>query len=316
MDKLIFYEKMLKIRNFELKALELYSKNLIRGSMHSYIGEEAIAVGVCSALEIKKGDGITSNHRGHGHYLAMGGDLNLMMAELLGKFNGCCKGKGGSMHIADIDVGIYGANGIVGGGIPIACGLSLASTLKGKDSVSATFFGDGASNQGVLYESLNMASIWNLPVIFICENNKYAQTTPASQTLAGGSVAGRSNGFNIKGIKVDGMDIEKVYEVAKNAIDKTRVEKRPILIEAETYRFKGHWQGDPEMYRSKEEVNDWMKRDPIKIYENELIKKYNIDLKVIENIKKKVEKEILDAEEFAMSSPEPPEDSLYEDIYS
>lgn len=316
MDKLIFYEKMLKIRNFELKALELYSKNMIKGSIHPYIGEEAIAVGVCSALEIKKGDGITSTHRGHGHYLAMGGDLNLMMAELLGKFTGCCKGKGGSMHIADIDVGIYGANGIVGGGIPIACGLSLASILKGKDSVSVTFFGDGASNQGVLYESLNMASIWNLPVIFVCENNKYAQTTPASQTLAGGSVASRSNGFNIEGIKVDGMDVEKVYEVAKNAIDKTRVEKRPILIEAETYRFKGHWQGDPEMYRSKEEVKDWMKKDPIKIYENKLIKKYNIDLKVIENIKKKVGKEILDAEEFAMSSPEPPGDSLYKDIYS
>lgn len=315
MDKLVFYEKMLKIRNFELKALELYAKNLIRGSMHLYIGEEAVAVGVCSALEVKKGDCITSTHRGHGHYLAMGGDLNLMMAELLGKFTGCCKGKGGSMHIADIDVGIYGANGIVGGGIPIACGLSLAATLKGKDSVSVTFFGDGASNQGVLYESLNMASVWNLPVLFVCENNKYAQTTPASQTLAGGSVANRTSGFNIEGIKVDGMDIEKVYEVAKNAIDKLRVTKRPILIEAETYRFKGHWVGDPEMYRSKEEVKDWMEKDPIKIYENKLTKKYGIDLKVIENIKKKVGKEILDAEEFAMSSPEPSEDSLYKDIY-
>lgn len=313
--KLEFYKKMLTIRLFEETSLRLYSKNIIRGSIHMYIGEEATAVGVCSALDASKGDGITSTHRGHGHFLAMGGEMKYMMAELLGKSTGYCKGKGGSMHIADKDIGVYGANGIVGGGIGIACGLALASVLKGENSVVVTFFGDGASNQGLLYESLNMSSIWNLPVIFVCENNMYAQTTPASYTLAGGSVSKRAAGFNIEGVSVDGNDVEKVYKVAKYAVGKARKEKRPTLIEAKTYRWKGHWQGDPETYRDKDEVKEWMKRCPIKNYEIKLIEKYGINSSDIEKIKNEVKEKIAEAEEFAISSSEPNIDTLLDDIY-
>ena len=307
---------MLTIRLFEQKALDLFSKGLIMGSIHVYIGQEASAVGVCSALDIKKGDGITSNHRGHGHIIAMGGEVKYMMAELLGKSTGYCKGKGGSMHIADKDIGIYGSNGIVGGGMGITCGLALATVLKGEDSVAVNFFGDGASNQGILYESLNVASVWNLPVLFICENNMYAQTTPALDTLAGGNVHKRAAGFNIEGIEIDGNDIEKVYEVAKYAVKTAREEKRPLLLELKTYRWKGHWQGDPEIYRSREEVKEWIKKDPIKQYKKKLMGKYKYGQEDIEEIDKQVNKEMIEAEEFAINSPEPKKNTLFTDIYS
>jgi len=313
-QKLEFYKKMVTIRKFEEKALELYSRNLIRGSIHMYIGQEAIAVGICSAL--KKGDMITSTHRGHGHIIAMGGDINRMMAELLGKSTGYCKGRGGSMHIADIDIGVYGANGIVGGGIPIASGLALASVMKGEDNVAVTFLGDGAANQGLLYESLNMSSIWNLPVLFVCENNLYAQTTPSKYTLAGGSIAKRAVAFNIEGIEVDGNDVERVYEVGTYAIDKARSKKRPTLIEAKTYRWKGHWQGDPEPYRTKEELREWMEKCPIKVYKDRLIKEFGVDKKEIEDIENSVEMEVAGAEKFAISSTEPDKSKLLEDIYA
>lgn len=313
---LSFYQKMLTIRLFEEKALELYARNKIKGSIHLCIGQEAVAVGVCSALDISKGDGITSNHRGHGHFIAMGGNIKYMMAELLGKSTGYCKGKGGSMHIADKDIGVYGANGIVGGGIAIACGLALSSVLKNKESIAVTFFGDGASNQGVLYESLNMSSVWNLPVIFICENNYYAQTTPSSQTLAGGSIAKRAVGFNVEGIEIAGNDVEMIYETAKYAADKARKEKKPILIEVKTYRFKGHWQGDPEVYRTKDEVKEWMEKCPIKNYEEKLISKYAIDRQEIEKIQSKVIQEINEAEKFALFSKEPDEGTLLQEIYA
>lgn len=313
---LSFYQKMLTIRLFEEKALELYARNEIKGSIHLYIGQEAVAVGVCSALDINKGDVITSNHRGHGHFVAMGGNIKYMMAELLGKSSGYCNGRGGSMHIADKDIGVYGANGIVGGGIAIACGLALSFVLKNSDGIAVTFFGDGASNQGVLYESLNLSSVWKLPVIFICENNSYAQTTPSSQTLAGGSVFKRAAGFDIEGIEVDGNDIEKVYETARYAVDKVRVYKNPILIEAKTYRFKGHWQGDPEVYRTREEVKKWMERCPVKNYEKKLVKKYSIDSQELEEIKNKVREEIFEAEKFALSSEEPAMNTLSQGIYA
>lgn len=315
-QKLNFYEKMLRIRLAEETAINLYSRNIIRGSMHTYIGEEAVAVGICSALDIQKGDAITSTHRGHGHFIAMGGEVKYMLAELLGKSNGYCKGKGGSMHIADKDIGVYGANGIVGGGIAIACGLALANSLNANNGVAVTFFGDGASNQGILYESLNMSSIWKLPVIFVCENNMYAQTTPATMTLSGGSVSKRAEGFGIEGIDVDGNDVDKVYELAKYAVDKARLKKMPTLIEAKTYRWKGHWQGDPEMYRTKEEVKMWISKCPIKNYEKKLINNYGANIEDIEMINRKVALEIKSAEEFAILSKEPNLDSLFEDIYT
>ena len=314
-QKLEFYRKMLTIRLFEEKALELFSKGLIMGSIHVYIGEEAVAVGFCSAL--KSGDNITSTHRGHGHVIAMGGEIDKMMAELLGRATGYCKGRGGSMHIASKDIGVYGSNGIVAGGIPIACGLALSYKMKKEDKIALTFFGDGAANEGVLYESLNLSSVWNLPIVFVCENNLYAQTTPALITLAGGSVAKRASGFNIESLETDGNDIEKVYEVAEYAIDKARSEKRPLLIEAKTYRFKGHWQGDPEVYRTKEEVEKMKaKKDPIKLYKQKLIEKYNYDSKKIETIEKEVKLYIKEAEQFAIESPQPDIKNLFENIYS
>lgn len=315
-QKLNFYEKMLRIRLAEEAAIDLYSKNMIRGSMHTYIGEEAVAVGVCSALDIKKGDAITSTHRGHGHFIAMGGEVKYMLAELLGKSNGYCKGKGGSMHIADKDIGVYGANGIVGGGIAIACGLALANSLSDSGGIALTFFGDGAANQGILYESLNMSAVWKLPVIFVCENNMYAQTTPAKNTLSGCSVSKRAKGFDIEGIDVDGNDVEKVYELAKYAVDKARTKKMPTLIEAKTYRWKGHWIGDPEMYRTKEEIRDWVSKCPLKNYEKKLIDKYGVKIEDIEIIKRKLALEIKAAEQFAILSKEPDPDSLFEDLYS
>lgn len=315
-SKLKLYEKMILIREFENCALDLYSKNLIRGSIHVYIGQEAIAVGVCSNLNSKIGDCITTTHRGHGHVIAMGGNIKSMMAELLGKETGICKGRSGSMHVADISKGIYGANGIVGAGIPIAIGLAFSAVYDSKNFVSVTFFGDGASNQGVLYESLDLAAIWNLPVIFVCENNKYAQTTPAKDTIAGKDIKSRAESFGIESIKIDGNDVEKVYEESKRVIDLVRNEKRPFFIEASTYRFKGHWQGDPEVYRSGDEVKKWInERCPIKIFRTKLIEKYNVSPEEIKKLEKQVKHIIEQAKDFAVSSKEP-EKNLLDNIYS
>jgi len=271
--KLSLFKKMLLIREFENGALDLYSKNLIKGSIHLYIGQEAAAAGICSNLSVDKGDTITTTHRGHGHIIAMGGDIRKMMAELLGKKTGLCRGRGGSMHIADTKIGVYGANGIVGAGIPIAAGTAFASNYMEKDSVSVAFFGDGASNQGVLYETINMAGAWHLPVLFVCENNQYAQTTPSKNTTAGEDLKSRAESFCIDSVKINGNDVEEVFNTSGKIIDEIREKRKPYFIEAITYRFKGHWQGDPEVYRSKNELSDWMEnRCPIKLYKDKLIK--------------------------------------------
>ncbi|MHB8277617.1 MAG: thiamine pyrophosphate-dependent dehydrogenase E1 component subunit alpha [Candidatus Humimicrobiaceae bacterium] len=310
------YEKMFLIRQFENKALDLYSRNLIGGSIHTYIGEEAIAIGVCSNLNSEVGDCVTTTHRGHGHVIAMGGNIKAMMAELLGKETGICKGRSGSMHIVDTTKGIYGANGIVGAGIPIATGLAFSAVYNKKDFVSVTFFGDGASNQGVLYESLNLAGIWNLPVIFICENNMYAQTTPAKDTTAGKDLRLRAESFGIESIKIDGNDVDEVYKESKRVIDLARKEKRPFFIEALTYRHKGHWQGDPEVYRDKGEVQKWIdEKCPIKTYRIKLIEKYKVPEEEIKKVEKKVNLAIEQAENFAIGS-KISVNNLLDNIYS
>lgn len=315
-SKLKLYEKMILIREFENCALDLYTKNIIKGSIHVYIGQEAVAVGVCSNLNSKIGDCITTTHRGHGHVIAMGGDVKTMMAELLGKETGICKGRSGSMHIADISKGIYGANGIVGASIPIATGLAFSSKYDNENFVSVTFFGDGASNQGALYESLNLASVWNLPVIFVCENNKYAQTTPAKDTTAGKDIKSRAESFGIESIKIDGTDVEKVYEEFKRIIGLVRKEKRPFFAEVSTYRFKGHWQGDPEVYRTRDEVKKCIKEScPIENFRTKLIDKYNVSSEEIKNLEKQVKQIIEEAKDFAISSKEP-ESNLLDNIYS
>ena len=307
---------MLLIREFENGALDLYSKNLIKGSIHLYVGQEATATGICSNLSIKKGDTITTTHRGHGHIIALGGDVNKMMSELLGKKTGLCKGRGGSMHIADTSIGVFGANGIVGAGIPIAAGIAFASNYMEKDFISVTFFGDGASNQGVLYESMNMASAWGLPVLFVCENNLYAQTTPSKGTTAGKDLKSRAESFDIKSVKINGNDVEEVFDTSGEVIEEIRKKRKPFFIEATTYRLKGHWQGDPEVYRSKNEVNDWAENKcPIKSFKEKLISIYKVPAEKISEIEKEIREEISRAKEFAIKSEFPDKNELLDFLY-
>jgi len=306
------FRTMYKIRQFERAAYELYIKNLIRGSIHLYIGEEAIAAGIC--INLKKDDCITSTHRGHGHCIAKGSKIKLMMAELLGKKTGLCKGKGGSMHIADPGIGIFGANGIVGGGIGIATGLAYASKYFDLRKVVVCFFGEGASNQGVLFEVMNMASLWKLPIIYVCENNYYALSTPYERAVSNNSMVNRAKQFGLEAITIDGNDVEEVYMVTKKFIKNARENSKPSFIEALTYRWMGHFLGDREVYRTKEEVNEWKKKCPINCYEKKLLR-LGYKEKEIEKIKSEIDKEIKKAVDFALESPEPELESIFEDIY-
>ena len=255
------YTRMVEIRTFEDAAGKNFADGLVPGFVHLYAGEEAVAVGVCSHLT--DADFITSTHRGHGHCIAKGVDIPGMVAELMGKATGVCNGKGGSMHIADVDKGMLGANGIVGGGLPLACGAGLTAKVQGKGAVAISFFGDGASNQGTFHESLNLAAIWKLPVIFVCENNGYAEATPASYHCAVGDIANRAAAYDIPGVVVDGLDFFSVHEAAGAAIERARKGLGPSLIEAKTYRYYGHFQGDTITYRTDEEVARYRDRDPI-----------------------------------------------------
>ena len=242
------YERMMQIRTFEDLAGKNFAAGLVPGFVHLYAGEEAVAVGICSQLTDR--DFITSTHRGHGHCIAKGVDIAGMVAELMGKSTGVCKGKGGSMHIADIEKGMLGANGIVGGGIPLACGAALTAKTLGTGGVAVCFFGDGAANQGTFHEGLNLAAIWNLPVVFVCENNGYAESTPVRYHCAASDIANRASAYEIPGVVVDGLDIFAVYEAAREAIGRARRGEGPSLLEAKTYRFYGHFQGDQVTYRT------------------------------------------------------------------
>ena len=255
------YERMTEIRTFEDAAGKNFADGLVPGFVHLYAGEEAIAVGVCAHLSDR--DYITSTHRGHGHCIAKGVDIPGMVAELMGKATGVCKGKGGSMHIADVDKGMLGANGIVGGGFPLACGAALTAKTLGTGGVAICFFGDGAANQGTFHEGLNLAAIWNLPVVFVCENNGYAESTPVSYHCAASDIANRASGYEIPGVVVDGLDLFSVYEAAGEAIARARRGGGPTLIEAKTYRYYGHFQGDMITYRTQEELDRHKERDPI-----------------------------------------------------
>ncbi|MBM3705628.1 MAG: thiamine pyrophosphate-dependent dehydrogenase E1 component subunit alpha [Actinobacteria bacterium] len=311
--KLNLFKTMYKIRQFEKAAYDLYTKNLIRGSIHLYIGEEAVATGICANL--KKDDCITSTHRGHGHCIAKGGKLKPMMAELLGKKTGYCRGKGGSMHIADPEIGIFGANGIVGGGIGIATGLAFSSKYFNQKKVVICFFGDGAFNQGVLFEVINMSVAWKLPIIFVCENNYYALSTHFKDFSIDNSLTKKVRGFGIQAISVDGNDIEKVYNAAGKIIETARKRNAPGFIETMTYRWTGHFLGDREIYRTRKEVNEWKKRCPIRRYEDRLANE-GFDIKELNQIKNKINLEVKEAVEFALESPQPEPGSIFEDIYS
>lgn len=310
--KIKLFKTMYKIRQFELNAYDLYTRNMIKGSIHLYLGQEAIAAATC--LNLNNGDSITSTHRGHGHCIAKGADIKLMMAELLGKKTGLCKGKGGSMHIADPDIGIFGANGIVGGGIGIACGLAFSYKYFNKKNVVICFFGEGASHQGILFEVMNLASLWELPIIFLCENNHYALSTPFEKTSKR-NIVSIARDFGLKAETINGNDVEEVYKTTKKLISYTRENYRPCLIEAFTYRFMGHFLGDQELYRSKEEVNEWKNKCPIKIYSEELCKN-GFNIAELDRIKKEIDNEISNAIEFAINSKQPELNSIFEDIYS
>ena len=263
------YRTMVTIRFFEQTVEKHFLAGEIPGFVHLYIGEEAIATGVCANLT--PDDYIASTHRGHGHSIAKGADVSRMMAEIFGKKTGYCKGKGGSMHIADFSVGMLGANGVVGGSFAIATGAALATKMLEQKRVAVAFFGDGASNRGTFHESANLASIWKLPVIFLCENNQYASTTPYRSSTSVEDIADRARGYGMPGVVVDGNDVFAVYEAAKAAVERARGGGGPSLVEAKTYRIKGHFVGDPELYRSKEEVQEiFAKTDPISQFERQV----------------------------------------------
>ena len=256
------YRVMRTIRSFEERSTQLFGENKIWGTIHSYAGEEAIAAGVCAHL--RDDDWITSTHRGHGHCIAKGADLGKMFAELLGRETGYCRGRGGSMHIADTSKGNLGANGIVGGGIPIATGAALTAQQLGTDQVAVSFFGDGAANQGTFHESLNLAAIWKLPVIYVCENNQYAESLPVKRAFAIENIAVRAGGYGMPGVRVDGRDVRAVHEAAGEAVSRARSGKGPTLLVADSYRHEGHYYGDPRKYQTKDEIEGWRKRfDPI-----------------------------------------------------
>ena len=263
------FRTMNKIRFFESEVQKFFAAGQIPGFVHLYLGEEAVATGVCAALNAS--DMITSTHRGHGHCLAKGGDLNLMMAEIFGRLDGYCKGKGGSMHIADFNIGILGANGIVGGGGPLSVGAALSCQYKGSKDVAVCFFGDGASNQGTTQESLNFASAWKLPLIFVNENNGYAISLAQRKAMAITDIADRAAAYDMPGVVVDGNDVLAVYEAALQAVDRARNGLGPSLIECKTYRWRGHFEGDACVYRSEEELAEWKAKDPIPRFARQLV---------------------------------------------
>ena len=315
-EKLLqMYYDMLRIRYFEEKVDELFARGYVHGTCHLYMGEEAVAVGAVAALEEK--DYITSTHRGHGHCLAKGADIKKMMAEILGRKTGYCKGKGGSMHIADFSSGNLGANGVVGGGIPIAVGAALALKYKGRKEIVLCFFGDGAANQGCFHESLNLAAIWKLPVVFLCENNKYGMSLDVSKACAGETIAQRAASYAMEGASVDGNDVLAVRDAMKEAADRTRAGKGPVLIEAETYRWKGHSKSDRNLYRTKEEISLWRSKCPIKRLHEKLTEKMKISTEEkLAELQAAAGSEVEEAVNFAMESPEPETSEAFTDVYA
>ncbi len=313
-QKIEMLRRMLRIRNFEYKALRHCTERLNRGPLHLYVGEEGTAVGACMALE--PGDYITSTHRGHGHCIAMGGDVKKMLAEIVGRATGYCKGKGGSMHIADLDLGIIGANGIVGGGIPIAVGAAIAMDNQNKKNIILCFFGDGASNTGAFHESLNMASIWKLPVVFLCENNLYAISGCVKDTLNIRDISERNKAYGIPGLTLDGNDIFEVYSAVKEARDRAVAKEGPTLIEAKTYRWLGHWHADPCRYREEKEVNLWKKKCPIQRLREHLINEGILTEEQIIEIENDTKQEIEETEKYAIDSPFPDPEEALQDVYT
>ncbi len=305
--------KMQLTRVFEETAFQQYSLGKVHGTMHLCAGQEAVGIGAIAAL--RPDDLITSTHRGHGHAIAKGQDINTMMAELLAKETGVCRGRGGSMHMADLNLGSLGANGVVSGGLPLSVGAGLTLKLRGRDRVCLCFFGDGASNEGAFHESINMAAIWKLPVIFICENNQYGMSQSVRRVMAAADIADRAIAYGIPGGVVDGMDVLAVYQTVKRAVEQARAGSGPVLINAVTYRYYGHSKSDQQRYRTREEVEEWRARDPITQLRNRLIEAGVITPAEAEALTERAQKTIQDAVAWGDAQPEPSVAHLTDDVY-
>lgn len=313
-EKLLdMYSKMLLTRVFEEKVAYFFSRGMVHGTTHLYVGEEATAVG--SVANLDDDDWITSTHRGHGHTIAKGLDVNRMMAELLGKENGYCKGKGGSMHISDITMGHLGANGIVGGGIPIATGAGITVKRRGEDKVVVCFFGDGAINEGTFHESLNLASAWNLPVIYVCENNQYGMSMSTQRATNIDDLSIRASSYGIPGVTVDGNDVFAVYEAVRTAKEHAK-KSGPYLIVAETYRYLGHSKSDANRYRAKEEINAWKEKDPIPRMRTALLENAICTAEELDEVESRAREAIEEAVEYANAGPDPDPADLLTDVYA
>jgi pyruvate dehydrogenase E1 component alpha subunit len=308
------YHLMVLIRTFEERLARLYTEGLLRGSLHLCIGQEATAVGACAAL--RRDDFITCTYRGHGQALAKGLNPRAAMAELLGRATGCCRGRGGSMHLTDVSVGLLGENAIVAAGLPIAGGAAFSAQMLGSDQVALAFFGEGATNQGVFHETLNLAAVWNLPLIFFCENNLYAEMTPISHEVRVERMTARATGNGVPALEVDGNDVRAVYETTLAAVERARSGGGPTFIEAHTYRLSGHMVGDPEVYREKAEVEAWRQRDPIKRTRACLLQDYGCSETDLTKLEQQAMGRVDDAEQFARSSPFPQPETAMDYIYA
>ena len=313
-EKLLdIYLVMKQIRLFEETAFRFFQENKLRGSVHLCIGQEAVSGAVMGLLD--DGDYITSTHRGHGHGIAKSRDLKSAFSELMGKEAGFCHGRGGSMHICDLAKGNLGANAIVGGGLPIAVGGALAQKLRKQKHVTVAFFGDGASNQGTFHESLNLASVWKLPVIFICENNGFGISVPVSQSTSVQNIGDRATAYNMPGYVVDGNDVMEILDVFSKCKARALAGEGPSLIEAKTYRWKGHWTGDPEVYRTREEVDAWMQKCPIKRLRAYLLDNKIVSEKELDGLDGKAQADVDEAARFALSAPEPDPAHVMDGMY-
>jgi len=308
--------QMVRIRAFEDKVFELLGRDVLKGASHVYAGEEAVAVGAMEAIGPK--DFITSTHRGHGHCVARGGTLRLMLAELCGKETGYCRGRGGSMHIADVEAGNLGATGIVAGNIPVGTGAALACQMRKEGQVTLCFFGDGASNNGTFHESLNMAGLWRLPIVYICENNLYGMSVSVSRACSVEHIATRCSSYNMDGVIVDGQRVLDVAATVGQAVERARAGKGPTLVECKTYRYRGHSRSDPRVYRTREEEDYWRNnRDPIKLFRELLLAEKVMTDAEMDQVEAEVTQEMVEAEKFALEeSPYPDPSALYEDVYA
>jgi len=310
----LLYELMVRSRTFEERLKVEYATGKVPGFVHLYCGEEAIAAGV--GAHLNQDDYITSTHRGHGHCISKRVDVRPMVAEILGRATGLCKGKGGSMHIADIGKGMLGANGIVGGGLGMACGAALSAKLRNTNQVTVTFFGDGATVQGIFHEAINLAAIWNLPIIFVCENNEYAEASPFGYYSAAKKVSDRARGYNIPGVTVDGMDVLAVFEAAGEAFERARKGNGPTLIEAKAYRYYGHAQGDAQGYKPAGEEQKFRARDPITTYKHRVLENHWLTEQEMAQINAGIVAEIDDAWTLGYQSPMPEPADTYTDVYA